>query len=209
MQKLYNNNYWVLENKIIWKLAYIYFQLFANLENLVEFYGIWDEIALFKNSKCQNSCVLFSGSFWLFSWRTNHYVLFCWLLHSISIYAYPQKGGGQKGNGIRAESSNALIWTHRLNNLLFLSISPFFIRGIIIQLRDLEIENWSFPYNQVTVSVFVCLSLCVPKNLDNHWTNMVLLYRVASHRFWEGICLFPGKRTTTLPKENASLIIII
>ena len=50
--------------------------------------------------------------------------------------------------------------------------------------------------------MFVCLFVClfVPKDLANRLTDMVLLYRVASHRsqavynyFWVG--------TTTLPRE--------
>ena len=39
--------------------------------------------------------------------------------------------------------------------------------------------------------MFVCLS--VPKDLANRWTYIVLLYRVASHRSWEGLLLFWGR----------------
>ena len=31
--------------------------------------------------------------------------------------------------------------------------------------------------------------MCVPKDLDNRWTYMVLLYNVASYGFWEGLWL--------------------
>ena len=37
------------------------------------------------------------------------------------------------------------------------------------------------PYNKAKGSVTVCLFVCVPKDLANHRTDMVLLYSLASH----------------------------
>jgi hypothetical protein len=47
--------------------------------------------------------------------------------------------------------------------------------------------------------MFVYLSVC-SKNLANRWTYMVLLFRVASHRSWEGY--FGGK--VTPPSQEKS-----
>ena len=44
------------------------------------------------------------------------------------------------------------------------------------------------------VNVCVCLYLCT----EGFWADMVLLYNVAFHRFWEGLYL-TTKKTYTLP----------
>ena len=54
-------------------------------------------------------------------------------------------------------------------------------------------------YIKVTVCLWVCLSVCVPKDLANCWTDIVLLSSEASYRSREGS--FRGGYLH-LPKRN-------
>ncbi len=57
---------------------------------------------------------------------------------------------------------------------------------------------WALYYsNRMPVCMFV------PKDLANHWTEMFLLHRVASHRSWEGLWLVlpPSKEKNTTPSS--------
>ena len=57
------------------------------------------------------------------------------------------------------------------------------------------------PTNNITCNLlYVCLF--VPKDVANLWTNMVLLYNVASHRFWESLTVLKGGTKT---QENLTL----
>ena len=64
------------------------------------------------------------------------------------------------------------------------------------------------PYNKITgclsVCVFVCL--CVSKDLADHWTDIVIFYRVDSHRSWEGSWLFRGRVPPDVPLQNSRSI---
>ena len=48
-----------------------------------------------------------------------------------------------------------------------------------------NIKQYNYPYKKVTGSVSVCLS--EPKDLANRQTDMVLLYSLASHRYWDDL----------------------
>ena len=58
--------------------------------------------------------------------------------------------------------------------------------------KNFKIRFWVNPSNKMFVCLFVCLSVClfVPKDFANHWTDRVLLNRVASR---EGFYLFFGE----------------
>ena len=51
-------------------------------------------------------------------------------------------------------------------------------------------------FSDLYKSKMMCVCLFVPKDLANHWTYVVLLYDVESHRFWKGLQLFWGMVTT-------------
>ena len=46
-------------------------------------------------------------------------------------------------------------------------------------------RNW--PFNKVKGCLCMCVCLSVPKDLANHWTDMVILYSVAFQRSWEDL----------------------
>ena len=51
--------------------------------------------------------------------------------------------------------------------------------------------------------MFVCLS--IRKDLTVWWTELIKLYSVASHKFWEVLTVL-GEGTTTLPREIAPIV---
>ena len=48
----------------------------------------------------------------------------------------------------------------------------------------------------------MCVCLCGPMDLDNHWTEMVSHYNVASCRSWKGFQLF-GESNTIIHQKSA------
>ncbi len=67
------------------------------------------------------------------------------------------------------------------------------------------------PYNKVKGSC-VSVSLFVPKDLGNRWTDRVLLNKVASHRSWEGYQIWHSPPQLPLEASRgvaASKIVII
>ena len=64
--------------------------------------------------------------------------------------------------------------------------TPRVLRVPVVQEEDFEINSRKTGTSLYKSNrIYICLS--VTKDLANRWTDVILLYRIASHRFWEGI----------------------
>ena len=64
--------------------------------------------------------------------------------------------------------------------------TPRVLRVPVVQEEDFEINSRKTGTSLYKSNrIYICLS--VTKDLANRWTDVILLYRIASHRFWKGI----------------------
>ena len=162
------------------------------------------------------SAFLLSIIYFFSTWpdRANRTCLFLSLFQSIYLLNFlvlwfvsvlkDNRGNNKKNLPPPPKTKKTLKMYHNCTFYLYYQLKDYFKKKYliiykktfknIVRIRNPQSENPE-KKQEYTIHGFICyffgrianLRLCTPKDLANRWTDLVLLYRVASHRSWEGL----------------------